>query len=215
MRNVSALSLALCSLLSSLLFSAAAAAKDYSISSGCPSVRLPGSMAGFVATVADTVADSSGLVSGRYAGVKPDHDGGVCAGRVYKATKAGLKIWRVSSSPTLSSAMGGWWSATKSDDEFTSRKKWRTENAVCRGWNRNADYIFSCTVPKDMLLLVGPSQSADCDKLTTGQSGSARSDEKYPTASSQQLYISRPDLAKLHCSTPAKISRWTDVTPKG
>lgn len=211
MRNVSALSLALFA----LLFSAAAAAKDYTVSSGCPSVRLPGSMAGFVSTVSDSVADGSGLVSGKYPGVKPSNDGGVCAGRVYKTSKAGLKIWRVTSSPTLSSAMGGWWSATKSDDEFTSRKKWRTENAVCRGWNRNADYIFSCTVPKDMLLLVGPSQSADCDKLTAGSSGSARSTENYPTADAQQIYISRPDLAKLKCSTPAKISRWTDVTPKG
>jgi hypothetical protein len=211
MRTMSALSIALFS----LLLSAAATAKDYTVSSGCPSVRLPGSMAGFVATVPDSVADSSGLVSGKYAGVKPSHDGGVCAGRVYKTSKAGLKVWRVTSSPTLSSAMGGWWSATKSDDEFTSRKKWRTENAVCRGWNRNADYIFSCTVPKDMLLLVGPSQSADCDKLTAGQTGSARSTEKYPTADAQQIYISRPDLAKLKCSSPMKISRWTDVTPKG
>jgi hypothetical protein len=215
MRHASALSVALFSLLSSLLFSAAATAKDYSVSTGCPSVRLPGSMAGFVATVSDPVADGSGLVTGRYAGVKASHEGGVCAGRVYKTTKAGLKIWRVTSSPTLAAAMGGWWSATKSDDEFNTRKKWRTENAVCRGWNRNADYIFSCTVPKDLLILVGPSQSADCDALTNGQAGSARSTEKYPTADAQQLYISRPDLAKLHCSKPQKIKRWTDVTPKG
>lgn len=198
-----------------LLFATAAAAKDYTVSSGCPAVRLPGSMAGFVATVPDSEADTTGLVSGKYAGVKPSHDGGVCAGRVYKTTKPGLKIWRITSSPTLSGAMGGWWSATKSDDEFTTRAKWRKENAVCRGWNRNADYIFSCTVPKGLHILVGPSQSADCDKLTAGQSGSARSTEKYPTANAQQLYLSRPDLAKLHCSTPAKIKRWTDVTPKG
>jgi hypothetical protein len=197
------------------LVAAGAGAKEYTLSTGCPAVQLPAAMARFVAEVPDAEAEGTGLVTGRYAGVKPGEEGGVCAGRVYKTTRPGLKIWRVTSSPTLAAAMGGWWSATKSDDAFRTRAKWRSRNAVCRAWNRNADYIFSCTVPKDLHLLVGPTQSADCDKLTQGQTGGGRSTEKYPAAATQQLYLARPDLAKLHCSAPMKIQRWTDATPKG
>jgi hypothetical protein len=110
--------------------------------------------------------------------------------------------------------MGGWWSASRSDEEFATRGNWRSANAVCRGWNRRANHIFSCTMPTGSLLFVGSSQSADCDKLTKGSTGDARSTDSYPTSSTQQIYVMRGTLKPEHCANPQPLTRWTDLTPK-
>lgn len=69
-------------------------------------------------------------------------------------------------------------------------------------------------MPAGSLLLVGSSQSADCDKLTKGSTGDARSAESYPTSSTQQIYVMRGTLQTASCSSPQPLRRWTDVTPR-
>lgn len=183
---------------------AAALAKDYSVAAGCPPVRLPGSLAGYVEPASDTDAQASGLVSGGRSGVKKTGEGGICEGRVYRVMRPGLKLWRVTSESITAKAMGGWWSASKVDDEFTSRKRWRTANSVCTPWNPKANHIFSCTVDKGAFILLGSTQSVDCTRLNAGT-------EHFPTSTTQQLTLNVRQFVNLsRCSTPLPILRWTD-----
>ncbi len=192
-----------------LLFATSATAKetDYQVARSCSIARwsLPHAAQQFLDPATDSEASSSGLVSGGYSGVKPDGGGGVCSGRVYKVVKPGLKLWRVASKDKLPDALGSWWSFDESDHAFASRAKWRAANAVCRGWNPSADYLFACTVKKGAFILVGGTQSADCAKAGAG------SVEKYPQSPTTQVDLNARQAIDLKlCSKPSRIKRWTD-----
>ena len=141
--------------------SALAKETEYQVAKTCSLARysLPYEAQAFLAPATDSEAAASGLVTGKYSGVKPDGEGGVCSGRVYKVSRSGLKLWRIASKDKLPDALGSWWSFDKSDQTFPSRGKWRNANAVCKGWNETADYIFRCSVKKGSFILVGGTQT--------------------------------------------------------
>lgn len=201
MRNALVLALA-------FAVSSPAIAKDYQVAKSCSGARwsLPYAAQAFLAPASDSEARASGMVSGSYSGVKPDGQGGVCNGQVFKVTKSGLRLWRVASSSDPQGAMGGWWSFAKSDQDFTSRAKWRVANAVCKGWNPTASHIFSCRIKPGALLLVGGTQSAYCSKTSAGGADS------YAQSPTTQVSVGRWQSATnlSMCERPTKISRWTD-----
>jgi hypothetical protein len=125
------------------------------------------------------------------------------AGRVYKVTKPGLKLWRVTSEFITARAMGGWWSASKADDEFTSRKRWRTGNSVCTLWNPKAQLHLLLHSVQGRLHPGGQHPERRLPQAERGQ--------HFPTSTTQQLTLNdRQHLTLSQCSTPLPIRRWTD-----
>ena len=185
-----------------------ATARQYGPHTKCPHYTLPASLKAFAVPATEVEAAASGLVSGSYAGIKPAGQGGVCAGEVFKISRAGLNLWRVSSKSSKS-RLGGWWSLEKSDDHFSSRKSWRVANEVWRDWNPEANLVFSCTPAKGELILIGPGQSANC--ADTSINPGPLDKPHYPESSQLQVNWNGWRKGTPFCSSSIATKRWTDT----
>ena len=103
--------------------------------------------------------------------------GGICAGKAFMA-KRELRVYRVWDGSRSSSEFGRWWAL---DRPVGPRATYRQEFAICTAWSA-LDRLVSCDVKRGSALVIGTTQSVDCDE------------GPYPKSALHQVYL-RNDLA--------------------
>jgi hypothetical protein len=116
--------------------------------------------------------------------VKPAGQGGLCAGEVWRV-KSTVSVYRLYDGVNARER-GRWWAFNPPEG---SLELYRVAYEICPEWNTFTQAIV-CQLPKDMLIAVGPGQSATC---TTGASC-------LPHSPANQVFIPTPDLLE-NCVT--------------
>ena len=98
--------------------------------------------------------------------------GGICAGKSFVA-QAGVRVYRVWDASRAGSELGRWWGLSK---PAGPRDQYRQDFAICAA--RSAlDRLVACDVKPGSELVIGTTQSIDCDEAT------------YPKSANQQVYL--------------------------
>ncbi len=92
--------------------------------------------------------------------------GGICAGRVF-VLRHSVRAWRVWDSSRHASEPGRWWSLSR---PAGSREAYRRDYAICDGWSA-LDRLVSCEMKAGTVIVVGTTQSADCEEGIYPKSG--------------------------------------------
>jgi len=92
--------------------------------------------------------------------------GGLCAGKVYEVRES-IAVYRVWASDKAFTETGRWWSFARPTG---TRGVYREKNAVCPEWSP-LDALSVCRLKVGARFVVGPGQSATCEKM--GYSASA------------------------------------------
>lgn len=125
------------------------------------SIEVPSPAA--VAIAADARLDEARAASGK---------GGICAGRAF-VLQQDVRAWRVWDSSRSAAEPGRWWSLAR---PAGSREAYRQDFAICRSWSA-LDRLLSCDLKAGAVILVGTTQSADCEEGT------------YPKSAFNQVYV--------------------------
>jgi len=87
--------------------------------------------------------------------------GKLCAATVYEAT-APVKVYRVWNKDRAYTELGKWWSLAKPAGPVD---EYRKQNAICPEWSE-LNSVSVCTVKVGAHFVMGPGQSAACEKTT-------------------------------------------------
>lgn len=98
--------------------------------------------------------------------------GGVCVGKVLVAKEA-VKVYRVYDGSRSTSMYGRWWALSKPSG---ARDAYRESYAICKNWSA-LDRLVSCTLKPGTQIVIGTTQSINCD------------DGAYPKSANLQVYV--------------------------
>ncbi|MCH9683578.1 MAG: hypothetical protein K0V04_19225 [Deltaproteobacteria bacterium] len=138
-----------------------------------------------------------------YSPAKPKYWGGVSRGDIVVAQEKATIYRAFSTGPFTCSVdrpaddSGSWWALTMPGG---SQEAYRDNYAICPQWN-NLSKIRRCEIPAGTALLVGPTQSADCEPLPDGcQSRPEGWPRTLPATRSPQVFLNlhgRTDFSDL------------------
>jgi hypothetical protein len=118
--------------------------------------------------------------------------GGVCIGKVLVVEQS-IRMYRVYDSSKGSSTYGKWWALTR---PAGPRDAYRESYAICKTWSA-LDHLVSCNVKPGAQVVIGTTQSVDCDEGT------------YPKSSSLQVYVANDKgSAKLFVENCSDEGEW-------
>lgn len=98
--------------------------------------------------------------------------GGICAGAVFSAQQ-NIQLFRVWDSSRPQSQYGQWWALEK---PVGPEESYRQAYAICHAWSA-LDRLLICKLKPGTQIVIGTTQSADCD------------DGSYPKSANLQLYL--------------------------
>ena len=155
---------------------------------GIDGIACVGSVAGSVDGLSEsgnpTLVAKARMTSGK---------GGVCAAKVFAATKP-VVLYRVFDSSKPYTKYGSWWSL---NPPGSSRAEYRAANAICPEWSK-LDRVVSCEVRPGTQVVLGTTQSAEC------ADGSA-----YGKTSQTQVLVANDGKAGIiHMGTCAEEASW-------
>ncbi|HSD52137.1 MAG TPA: hypothetical protein VLG48_12090 [Candidatus Methylomirabilis sp.] len=99
-------------------------------------------------------------------------EGRVCAGKTLIARQS-LRVYRLFDSRQYSSRYGRWWVLTR---PIGPREAYRQSYAICSAWS-GLDRLVSCSIKPGAEIVIGTTQSADCEEGT------------YPKSQNLQVYV--------------------------
>ena len=99
-------------------------------------------------------------------------EGKLCTGKVFLAEQP-VTVYRVWNSSKSYTVYGGWWSF---EQPSGPKQEYREDNGICPSWS-TLDRMTSCTIKVGAEIVVGPGQSAKCEKFT------------YPKSAVNQVFI--------------------------
>jgi hypothetical protein len=85
--------------------------------------------------------------------------GSLCTGKVYEARKA-VTVYRVWNKAKAYTQLGRWWSFQRPSGPVEA---YRAANAICPEWSA-LDVVSECRLKAGARIVVGPGQSATCEK---------------------------------------------------
>jgi len=99
--------------------------------------------------------------------------GQLCAGKVYTTVKP-VTVYRVWNSAKAYTQLGSWWSLSRPGGPVD---QYRADNAICPEWS-DLNTVSECHLKVGAKVVVGPGQSASCDKGVT-----------YPPSATNQVFV--------------------------
>jgi len=99
--------------------------------------------------------------------------GKLCAGKVFTAVRA-VTVYRVWNKAKPYTQLGSWWSLAKPAGPVD---RYRADNAICPEWSE-LDTVSECKLKVGAKVVVGPGQSAACDKGLT-----------FPPSATNQVFV--------------------------
>jgi hypothetical protein len=95
--------------------------------------------------------------------------GGICAGKTFKVNQA-LLVYRLWDGQIAASQYGSWWALTRPSG---SRDAYRQDYGICPNWNA-LNRLTACTVKPGTVIVIGSTQSVQCDDGSYGVSPSSQ-----------------------------------------
>ena len=95
--------------------------------------------------------------------------GGICSGKTFQVNKP-LRVYRLWDTQVAESQFGSWWALTQ---PAGSRDAYRQEYAICPTWSA-LNRMTSCTVKLGTVIVIGTTQSVQCEDGSYGVSPSSQ-----------------------------------------
>ncbi|MDO8459191.1 MAG: hypothetical protein Q7T07_20000 [Burkholderiaceae bacterium] len=95
--------------------------------------------------------------------------GGICSGKAFKTEKP-LRVYRLWDANVAASQFGSWWALGK---PAGSREAYRQDYAICPSWSA-LNRLTSCTVKLGAVIVIGSTQSVQCEDGTFAVSPSSQ-----------------------------------------
>ena len=95
--------------------------------------------------------------------------GGICSGKTFQV-KQPLRVYRLWDAKVPESRFGSWWALTQ---PAGSRDAYRQEYAICPSWSA-LNRLISCTVKPGTVIVIGTTQSVQCEDGSYGVSPSSQ-----------------------------------------
>jgi hypothetical protein len=95
--------------------------------------------------------------------------GGICAGKTFKIHQP-LQVYRLWDSQVAASQYGSWWALTRPSG---SRDAYRQDYGICPNWSA-LNRLTACTVKPGTVIVIGSTQSVQCDDGSYGVSPSSQ-----------------------------------------
>lgn len=91
--------------------------------------------------------------------------GGICAGKVFKVNQP-LQVYRLWDGRVAASQYGSWWALTRPSG---SRDAYRKDYGICPNWSE-LNRLTACSVKPGAIIVIGSTQSVQCDDGSYGVS---------------------------------------------
>jgi hypothetical protein len=95
--------------------------------------------------------------------------GGICAGKTFKINQP-LQVYRLWDGQVAASQYGSWWALTRPSG---SRDAYRQDYGICPNWNA-LNRLTVCSVKPGTVIVIGSTQSVQCDDGSYGVSPSSQ-----------------------------------------
>lgn len=95
--------------------------------------------------------------------------GGICSGKTFQVNQA-LRVYRLWDAQVAESQFGSWWALTQ---PAGSRDAYRQEYAICPSWSA-LNRLTSCTIKLGTVIVIGTTQSVQCEDGSYGVSPSSQ-----------------------------------------
>lgn len=95
--------------------------------------------------------------------------GGICSGKTFQVNKP-LQVYRLWDAKVAESQFGSWWALTQ---PAGSRDAYRQAYAICPSWSA-LNRLTSCTVKLGTVIVIGTTQSVQCEDGSYGFSPSSQ-----------------------------------------
>jgi hypothetical protein len=115
--------------------------------------------------------------------------GGICAGKTFKVNQR-LQVYRLWDGQVAASQYGSWWALTRPSG---SRDVYRQDYGICANWSA-LNRLTACTVKPGAVIVIGSTQSVQCDDGSYGVSPSSQVFIKNNAAAGQLAVENCQDL---------------------
>jgi hypothetical protein len=115
--------------------------------------------------------------------------GGICAGKTFKINQP-LQVYRLWDGQIAASQYGSWWALTRPNG---SRDAYRQDYGICPNWSA-LNRLTACTVKPGTVIVIGSTQSVQCDDGSYGVSPSSQVFIKNNAAAGQLAVENCQDL---------------------
>lgn len=95
--------------------------------------------------------------------------GGICAGKAFKVNQP-LQVYRLWDGQVAASQYGSWWALTRPSG---SRDTYRKDYGICPNWSE-LNRLTVCTVKPGAIIVIGSTQSVQCEDGSYGVSPSSQ-----------------------------------------